>query len=234
MSVFKRMFSAIVLGSSLTFATISNAATISGGSDILSDADANQLESWLGAGSISMTNIFTRQAGSNGRQFHNAVDDMGATFTVISLDNGNVIGGYNPISWTSSGVYHDSGDFSAFLFNLTSGIKLDHVNGPYQTYHRGSYGPTFGGGHDLHIEGNLTYGYANIGFTYEAPPGTAYGTSAARDAFAGSYLSWTVTGLEVFSISEDVAPVPIPAGFPLLLGALGIMGALRAKQRKAT
>ena len=224
----RKTIAAIAFMSGILLSTTSWAATIIGGSTLLNTTDANLLESWLGEGPIALTNIFTKQSGDDSVDFHTAVDGQGATFTIIQLDNGNTIGGYNPISWQSASYYNGSGDLSAFLFNLTSQLKLDQSqNIPYQTYNRSNYGPTFGGGHDLYVDSALAGGYANIGHTYAAPPGTSYGSSDARNTFAGSYRDWTITGLEVFSIAP-MTPVPLPAGLPLLgsalLGLLAVFG----------
>ena len=38
-----------------------------------------------------------------------------------------------------------------FLFSLDTRLLYKNTSGTYHTYHNGSYGPTFGGGHDLYI-----------------------------------------------------------------------------------
>ncbi|MEM1101142.1 MAG: PEP_CTERM-anchored TLD domain-containing protein, partial [Pseudomonadota bacterium] len=178
MSVMRRVLSAVAILAGLSVAPTAHAATVTGGSAILSSSDANQLETWLGEGPIELTNIFTRQTGNSAAMFHAAVDGMGRTISVIALDNGNVVGGYNPISWAGPNGYKTSGDLSAFLFNLTTGEKLEQFRYPqWQTHYRSNYGPTFGGGHDLHINNALTGGYANIGHTYETPVGTVAGAT---------------------------------------------------------
>lgn len=47
-------------------------------------------------------------------------------------------------------------------------------------YFNAGYGPSWGGGHDLHICNNAnTVGssYSNLGYTYEGPNGKAYGNA---------------------------------------------------------
>jgi hypothetical protein len=92
----------------------------------LSAADLNQLRTWLGSGPITLTDIFDKTAGDckTGTDFHTAADGKDATFAVFlaSAGTGNqLIGGYDPLSWDSSGNWHyaaTDADRSAFLFNL--------------------------------------------------------------------------------------------------------------------
>ena len=88
--------------------TTGSAATIVGGSDLLTAADAAQLEIWLGQGPLTLTNIFDKAASDDSFAFHAAADGKGATFSVIEVvgmwggdvfDKPVLIGGYNPQSW---------------------------------------------------------------------------------------------------------------------------------------
>ena len=57
------------------------------------------------------------------------------------------------------------------------------------TYSCYSYGPTFGGGHDLragYSPNSYNY-YSNLGYTYSPPSGYSYGSSFAQSFLAGSY-----------------------------------------------
>ena len=97
-------------------ATPAAAATIAGGSDLLSSSYAATLESWLTgdptlsySGSLVFTNIFDKASGDTSADFHAAVDGKGATIVVMeATDSRNpdqtvLIGGFNPQSWSSSG-----------------------------------------------------------------------------------------------------------------------------------
>ena len=101
---------------------------IVGGSDLLTAGDVTQLESWLGEGPLILTNVFDKSAGDTATDFHDAVDGLGATFSIIEITGGYgitapfIVGGYNPYSWdVSLGSYRitSPGDRDAFLFNLT-------------------------------------------------------------------------------------------------------------------
>ena len=55
---------------------------------------------------------------SSGEEFHKACDGKGATITVIRSTNGYILGGYNPVSWSSvKGVAEAHG---AFIFTVTN------------------------------------------------------------------------------------------------------------------
>ena len=59
-----------------------------------------------------------------------------------------------------------------------------------------SYGPTFGGGHDIHVSDNAntnTSSYSNLGHTYECPPGQ-------QNTFFTGGRNFTVTNYEVFAL----------------------------------
>src|SRR5207245_7855783 len=106
--------------------------------------------------------------------FHGAADGQGRTFTVAEVLRSDgithaIVGGYDPLSWDSSGGYHydlsDAGR-TAFIYNLTTGLKLDQVlgdsygRGDEQTYNGQYLFPVFGGGHDLLFGGPPFYGVA--------------------------------------------------------------------------
>ena len=68
-------------------------------------------------------------------------------------------------------------------------------------YTNAGYGPTFGGGHDLHIRDNshVSAGsYTNFGHTYKPPSGYKYNTAEVRALLAGSYNKFMPTEIEVF------------------------------------
>jgi hypothetical protein len=129
-----------------------NAGAIIGGSDILSLADAQTLEGWLGEGPIALTRIFAKDAANSdfddSRDWHREVDLKGRTISVweVTLSDGKggadefVFGGYNPQSWDGSGAGTVLGgyvetlvdtDRNAFIFNLTTSTKLEQCKTSY-------------------------------------------------------------------------------------------------------
>ena len=100
-------------------------------------------------------------------------------------------------------------DPHAFLFSLVNKpgwapIKLNQT-GSYSYYGYSvvecpSFGPTFGGGHDLYISSYASYSsssYSNLGYTYSPPSGYYHGSNFVQTFLAGSY-SFTPDEIEVF------------------------------------
>lgn len=232
-----------------------NAGAIVGGSSLLSGGDVTQLETWLGEGPLTLTNIFTKGIdGTNSIDWHNSVDGMGRTFSIIRIvDNLGVeatIGGYNPQSWNSSGGYNrtdNDADRTAFIFNLSTGIvqyqckKADAItcgddndsfngNGRWQTFNDVNSGPTFGNGHDIVVGATLTFGYS---FTrsYGDPTGDASdGADSPLDTDPTTHNWQSITALETFTIAEFTA-VSTPDS--LALFGLGLLGLGYYRRKKA-
>jgi len=205
-----------------------NAAVIGG--NLLNNAGANQLESWLGQGSVDFTNVWSGTAGDTATDWHSAVDGVGATVSIydITYNNQNyLIGGYTDTDW---GVYGYQSDSDAFIFNLTSGFAKDVSTGStsvYATYSNSYYFATFGGGHDIY-GGNTTLGGAYNGYVW---PGHSYGEPLYNGNIidgAGIFTYVQVNGLESYTISA--ASVPEPS--TVLLMGVGLLGLLTASRKK--
>lgn len=76
--------------------------------------------------------------------------------------------------------------------------KMSRVKHPeYAMYCKSTYGPSFGGGHDLHISGNANSNISShsvLGFSYEGPP------SGQQSTFFAGAQSFSVTDYEVFGL----------------------------------
>lgn len=190
-------------------------ATIVGGSALLTATYADQLESWLDQEAVTLTNIFTKTT-SNGKtpkDFHRAADFKGITFAVVEIlaTQGNsyqVVGGYNPQSWNSTDGYHITpldADRTAFLFNLTTSVRMaqklgsiDSYSGEVQTHNNIASGPAFGSGFDLSTD-NLNNGVSNQ---------VSYGAAGTEGTNIVGRLGYTTIDIgivEVFTIrSPDI------------------------------
>ena len=101
-------------------------------------------------------------------------------------------------------------DSKAFLFSLVNKpgwapVKLPQT-GKYGSsrmslYFHPSYGPTFGGGHDIYLSSFASFGtssYSNLGYTYYDPTGgNSYDTTFTRTFLAGSHR-FTPDEIETF------------------------------------
>ena len=208
-----------------------NAVIIVGGSDLLDASSASQLETWLGQGPLTLTNIFDKIPGDTSVDFHNAVDGLGPTFSLIevpSTDYGAVvfpepliIGGYNPNSWDATiGDYtftSNLADRTAFIFNLNTLTletqRLDPGVGVRQVRNGWNFGPTFGGGMDIYTHEAL-YAGRTWGYSY-GDTNQGYYNSIIGDGIYGGSLVFGA--IEVFSIT-----VPEPSTVVLLLLGLGL------------
>ena len=101
-------------------------------------------------------------------------------------------------------------DSKAFLFSLVNKpgwapVKLPQTgkygSGKTSLYFHSSYGPTFGGGHDIYLSNYASFGtnsYSNLGYTYYDPTGgNSYGTTFTQTFLAGSHR-FTPDEIETF------------------------------------
>ena len=100
--------------------------------------------------------------GKSSNYFHKKCDEEGKTITFIESTDGNRFGGYSEQPWDKSGSYKI--DEKAFLFSLNKNKKLTiNAGGQNSIYCHQSYGPTFGGNHDLYVSTNFDgNSYSNL------------------------------------------------------------------------
>jgi hypothetical protein len=139
--------------------------------------------------------------GFSAQNFHTKCDGSANTLTVIKSTNGNIFGGFTEKAWSSSVQYFT--DSKAFIFSL-----VNKENKPFKvmctdSYHAivgGSpYGPTFGGGYDIHISSDSNSNqtsYSNFGQTYMHAD-YQFSTERAKSILAGSKNFQTLE-IEVF------------------------------------
>ena len=92
--------------------------------------------------------------GDSASTFHYNCDGIFPTVVVILDTDGRKFGGFSTQNWCQSAV---GGNYSrapnSFIFNLTNKEKFE-LTDQFENnavYRNNSYGPTFGGGHDLYL-----------------------------------------------------------------------------------
>eukprot|EP01080_Neovahlkampfia_damariscottae_P002757 gene2757-4165_t len=180
------------------------------GCKILSPKEQNILMKWIGSNKKEKWKLCYQATkdGFSASNFRSTCSGKGETITIIKTNLGYIFGGYTPLSWSTTNQYQYNNQSFLFSFKNASNDapkKLDN-NGPhhsnqYSVYQGSSYGPTFGGGHDLYICSNsntLNQSYSNLGHSYSLP-GYTYGTQQIKNYLAGSY-NFTISEIEVYSL----------------------------------
>ena len=113
--------------------------------------------------------------GFGAADFHSKCDDQPNTVTFIKTTLGYIFGGYTQISWHSK--YDFFKDSNAFLFSLVNKFKrpffCEVLQPEYAICCNSSYGPSFGGGNDIHIcdHSNTSTGSYIYQSSYQKPDG---------------------------------------------------------------
>ena len=101
----------------------------------------------------------TSNDGSSASTFHYYCDGVSPTVIIVRDTNGNKFGGYTTSIWNQPGPGGNYGrDPDAFIFNLSKKTKYLQTDKYvyYSIYRNNSYGPTFGGGHNLYLADGCT------------------------------------------------------------------------------
>jgi len=172
------------------------------GSKIINRGQFEVLESWLpNYNNLNLKLLYrASEDGMSGPMFHSKCDNKGATITLIKCKfdgavSSSVIGGFIDQSWNSILSYTASQ--TAFLFSLTAGtpaVKCSIQHSQYGLYGRNDYGPTFGGGHDLHIPNDFKQGFLK-NHSYS-------NTTAALSQSNQAPVHFMVEDVEVFQVSN--------------------------------
>jgi hypothetical protein len=135
--------------------------------------------------------------------FHQRSDNKGATFTVISSNTKNVFGGYMEASWAGSGNYSTATSWLFSLKNKTNScIKMEPSSSSNNAYCHSSYGPTWGGGHDLHVNNSMKSNSNSCNPNTYTKFATGFPTVSYDNTLLAGAPNWTVDEIEVFKVSK--------------------------------
>jgi hypothetical protein len=177
-------------------------------SEILEGTDAETAETW-----IELLETWTQrkwelkynstQHGYSPKAFHQHCNGYGPTLVLVRDEGGWVFGGYTEFVWEGTGGSFKM-DPETFIFTLSNPGNFPPTLFPAKPdvptiYDRHSYGPTFGGGHDLCIHDANGNSFSNFGQfgSFSNPLGPEF----TRDQFTGS-CKFKVDILEVFIDAE--------------------------------
>jgi len=182
---------------------LSTPTTFFVGGSLLSSEHQKKLNEWYGNPNQQWTLLYKGSAnGFQAANFHSLCNSKGPTISVMKSTSNHLFGGYSPIAWTSRNNYVY--DQHTFIFTLTNPHGLpptkysntgpSHSNA-YSIYDNASYGPTFGGGHDIMISGaaNSTNCSSNFPHSFQDISGLGSKTFAGGNAFL-------LSDIEVFGL----------------------------------
>jgi len=131
-------------------------------SALLKAADFAQIRKWLdkewSRKKFKLVFRGTRD-GMTSTAFHQFCDNKGPIVTVIkSKTYDKIFGGFVDQAYTNKGNYINTQ--KSFIFSITNKEKYVITDmashSQYAAYDNASYGPTFGGGHDIYLSGDFT------------------------------------------------------------------------------
>ena len=157
---------------------------------------------WCGYNKFELLFRGTRDGMTN-IVFHNKCNNQGPTLLLYKNEKGYINGGYTSFPWSSDNSFHSAPD--SFLFTLTNmyninPTKFPSKNDQREVYHTGSYGPIFGGGHDLGIYPDISNrgGWSGFPYTYQDTLGKGLSIFTGKDNINDAYFK--IKEIEVFKL----------------------------------
>jgi hypothetical protein len=191
---------------------------------LLTPSAESRVEAWLGRGTWTSPE-YSRTPPTSTRPW--TARATASLLAAVVGANTYVIGGYDPLSWSSIENFirtPDAADRTAFIFNLSSGVTRDQnadSTGLYRTEDRNFYGPTFGDGYDLFLDSTRGIGYA-YHYSYG---GTSHGVNGAVLSTPDYPNPFASVQLEGYTFAPAATAAPAPPGLVLMgLGAVGLIG----------
>ena len=192
-SVFERTYSV----------TLAPAGGILAGSKVLSPEQRLRLSEALraqgGGGYLWRPCYRGTEHGWSASTFHARCNGLSSTIAVMrDTSSGRIFGGFTDQPWSSSSTYSNTPNAWLYRFTGPDSATLERttsVNAQYAMYSRSNYCPTFGNGHDLHLDNSCRSGYTSAN-AYSAP-------GYNNNWLAGCYNCWQLDELEVFYQTDE-------------------------------
>jgi hypothetical protein len=143
---------------------------------MLSSSDIQFLEQLTGISNLKLDLMYkATRDGFESSKFYELCSNIPNNIIIIRTRDNKIIGGYTPMSWrlgTSEYEYAQDNSNQTFLFSLTLRKKfpLKIENNYYALCYSTSWGPKWGGGHDLEIKSNcdkVPAQYSGMGGYYD-------------------------------------------------------------------
>jgi hypothetical protein len=160
----------------------------------------NAVMSWLDGRSFELLYRASRDGWTSG-DFHRFCDNRGPTLVVVRSSNGFVFGGYAAAAWNTNGAYFQSSGNASFVFTLKNPHNIPPTrynckNANAELFGNESFGPVFGGGHDLRVANNSNAGdesWCNLGLGFNDTNGHGTATFTGKQKFqVGEYEVFAV------------------------------------------
>lgn len=142
--------------------------------------------------------------GFTASSFHSKCDSTRGTFTIArNKSNKYLFGGYFAGSWSGSGYSSSSEKSWVYSLRNSTGktVKLNPSNTSNNCYRNNSYGPTWGAGHDLHINNNMQGSCSCNPNTFKSVDSNFSSPSINNSLLAGSG-SFGIDEIEVFAVVQ--------------------------------
>jgi len=177
--------------------------------------DFNLLKKWLAPNNqhVNLKLLYRgSRDGMSSQAFHKKCDNHAETLTIVKSQSGRIFGGYSDQTWNVTSNYKSSTKTWLFSIDEREKFPIMSSGAPHATYTLDGYGPSFGSGHDLHINfSSPSSSYSNVGNAYQLNPGAGgkgkkgkkainnLGQSLGQTILAGSY-QFSYDEIEIFKV----------------------------------
>jgi len=142
--------------------------------------------------------------GFTSANFHGKCDGKGPTITVIKAQGKpHIFGGYTGESWTSSGSWSSGRCWLYSLVNTyNKPVRLENPSGgSNNVFHASGYGPTWGAGHDLHVNNSMKSTSNHCSPSQYKTITTGFEHVTVDNTLLAGAGNWNVEEIEVFGVT---------------------------------